>query len=179
LRVSEKRRSLFLITGKRHSGADGREIRVLPAETNGGAPVYRNAKPRISAMVNLKRQNCACAAASSPAIVFAFPERGVSPVAGRPGFFAHNNGPAVIQCQPRDAVGAQTDVRRGIERHRIQDGRAATAGDDPTEGLRAARPRCELMAPGKLIGEVARRHQVMLGRDDPVLVMATVSEMAM
>jgi hypothetical protein len=35
------------------------------------------------------------------------------------------------------------------------------------------------MAPGKLIGEVARRHQVMLGRDDPVLVMATVSEMAM
>jgi hypothetical protein len=35
------------------------------------------------------------------------------------------------------------------------------------------------MDPGKLIGEVARRHQVMLGRDDPVLVMATVSEMAM
>ena len=35
------------------------------------------------------------------------------------------------------------------------------------------------MDTGKLIGEVARRHQVMLGRDDPVLVMATVSEMAM
>lgn len=35
------------------------------------------------------------------------------------------------------------------------------------------------MDTGKLIGEVARRHQVMLDRDDPVLVMATVSEMAM
>jgi hypothetical protein len=35
------------------------------------------------------------------------------------------------------------------------------------------------MDTGKLIGEVTRRHQVVLGRDDPVLVMATVSEMAM
>ena len=35
------------------------------------------------------------------------------------------------------------------------------------------------MDPGKLIGEVARRHQVLLDPDDPVLVMGTVSEMAM
>jgi hypothetical protein len=35
------------------------------------------------------------------------------------------------------------------------------------------------MDTGKLIGEVARRHQVLLDPDDPVLVMGTVSEMAM
>jgi hypothetical protein len=35
------------------------------------------------------------------------------------------------------------------------------------------------MDTGKLIGEVAQRHQVLLDRNDPVLVMATVSEMAM
>jgi hypothetical protein len=35
------------------------------------------------------------------------------------------------------------------------------------------------MDTGKLIGDVARRHQVLLDQNDPVLLIATAAELAM